>query len=121
MNVIFKKPTNPALKNFRLQYNTIVDRYLDESDIYTPESVETHIIDALADVDAIPVISETDNYSISEHLATLSYAGAIRGVTLTTEKLINLRDDLESGKIVTLTSGANIYSDNNAFSLTYRV
>jgi len=29
MNVIFKKPSNPELKNFRLQYNTVIDRYLD--------------------------------------------------------------------------------------------
>jgi len=121
MNVVFKKPTNAILKNFRLQYHTIVDRYLDESDSYTPESVETYIVDAIADLDELEILEETQDYVVQPHLATISYAGAIRWVTLTQEKLVNLRDDIESWNLITLTSGTPIYASDAAFTLTYRV
>ena len=49
INIEFNAPTNPGIKNFRMQYHTIVDRYLDETDTFTPETVETHIVDAIAD------------------------------------------------------------------------
>jgi hypothetical protein len=74
MNVVFKKPTNNILKNFRLKYNTIIDRYLDESDSYTPKIVQTHIVDALSDVDELEVLESSDDYDITPHLATVSYA-----------------------------------------------
>lgn len=121
MNVVFKKPTNQLLKNFRLQYNTIIDRYLDESDSYTPESVKTYIVDAIADISELEIVEKTDDYVVQPHLATISYAGAIRWVTLTQEKLVNLRDDLESWKLVTLTSGTPIYASDTGFTLTYRI
>lgn len=74
MNVIFTKPTNTLLKNFRLTYHTIVDRYLDDSDSYTPETVETHVVDAIADMDDLPILSQNEDYEVTEHLATISYA-----------------------------------------------
>ncbi len=121
MNVIFTKPTNTLLKNFRLTYHTIVDRYLDDSDSYTPETVETHVVDAIADMDDLPILSQNEDYEVTEHLATISYAWAIRWAKLTTEKLINLRDDLQAGKLITLTSNTHIYSGGSPFELTYRV
>jgi len=74
INVSFEKPTNPLLKNFRMIYHTIVDRHLALDDsIYTPATVDTHIVDALRDIDTQTLQSLEDEYSIYEHPAIFSH------------------------------------------------
>jgi hypothetical protein len=53
INIEFSRPTNDEIKNFRMSYHTILDRYLDESDTFTPTSVQTQIVDAIADIDTL--------------------------------------------------------------------
>lgn len=49
LNVEFLKPTLPGLKMFRMQYHTIVDRYMNDRDDFIPQQVQTHIVDALTE------------------------------------------------------------------------
>ena len=50
INVEFSRPSNEDIKNFRMSYHTIVDKYLDDDDTFIPTNVETHIVDAIADI-----------------------------------------------------------------------
>lgn len=121
INIEFSRPTNLEIKNFRMSYHTIVDRYLDEDDTFTPMSVETHIVDAIADRETLWIIAETDQYTLQKNLAVLSYAGGMNGVKLTNDKMQNLRDSLEDNVIVTLTSGTAIYASDDDFEITYQL
>jgi len=121
MNVIFDSPTDTRIQNFKMVYHTIVDRYLDLGDSYVPSEVETHVVDAFADIDDRNQTTEYDDYSLTPSFATLSYAWATRWVKLTNEKLINLRDDLQNGILVTLTSSKEIYAWDSWFALSYRI
>lgn len=73
VNIEFKKPTNPLLKNFRMVYHTIVDRYLYLSSDYEPEEVETHVVDALDISDAATLETDGEGYEIHKNIATLGY------------------------------------------------
>lgn len=74
INVAFERPTNPLLKNFRMTYHTIVDRYLALDDsLYIPERVEEHIVDALADIDTNTLAEIHDTYSLYNHTASFTH------------------------------------------------
>jgi uncharacterized repeat protein (TIGR01451 family) len=121
INVEFSRPTNPEIKNFRMDYHTIVDKYLDESDSFIPSTVQTHIVDAIADIDSLWILEETSDYRVFKHLATLSYAWWMNGVKLTNDKMQNIREQLENNVLITLTSGTPIYASNNDFEITYQL
>ena len=74
VNIEFQKPTNIEISNFRMMYNTIVDRYMDDSESFIPQNVETHIVDAVSNIPAQIFKSEQTGYVVSKHLATLTYA-----------------------------------------------
>jgi hypothetical protein len=119
MNIEFSRPTDTSIRNFRFEYNTIVDRYLDRSDTFIPQSVNTHIVDAVASPKKRPVLEETSEYIRKSHLATLRYVGAIRNIRLTNEKLISVKEELSENRQVNLTSGTPIYAGDRAFEITY--
>ena len=117
MNITFEKPSREELKNFSFTYHTAIDRRYDTSDIYIPSDVSTHIIDAIdREIDEVP---KDENYILVPNYATLVYAGAMNGITLTTEKLKNIREDLLTNTKVTLTANSKIYAANNNFAITF--
>ena len=119
INIEFQKPTRTDLTNFRMVYNTIVDRYMDDSASFTPQNVESHIVDAISDISQRVFEKEEENYVISKHPATLIFAGAMRGVKLTTEKWKNIKEDLAENTKVTLTPRTVIYAGGDDFSIDY--
>ena len=119
INVEFSRPSNEDIKNFRMSYHTIVDKYLDDDDTFIPTNVETHIVDAIADINYLWILEETDTYTVSKHLATLSYAGGMNGVKLTNDKFQNIREQLADNVVVTLTSWTPIYASDDDFEITY--
>lgn len=119
INVEFQKPTNPDLKSFRMVYHTIVDKYRDESLDFTPEETQTHIVDALADIEESPIRLVEDRYTISKNIAVLSYAGAMNGLKLTTEKLKDIREEMSENTLVSMTAGTTLYAWPNSFRIAY--
>lgn len=74
INVSFERPTQRLLKNFRMTYHTIVDKYLARGDsLYIPNFVETHIVDALADIDTVTLVSQENNYTLYKHPASFMH------------------------------------------------
>lgn len=119
INVEFQKPSNPEIRNFRLQYHTIVDRYVNDRDDFTPSTVKTHIVDALTELQVSVPKSETVSYIAQKHPATLQYVGAMVGLKLTTQKLENIKTQLLNNTEVTLTAGTPLYAGANSFRITY--
>ncbi len=119
INVEFQKPTNPNIHNFRMVYNTIVDKYMDERKTFIPKKVQTHIVDAISDIASQTLEEEAKNYRISKNLATLSYAGAMSRIKLTTEKWKNIKEELAENTQVTLTPKTVIYAGKNPFRIEY--
>lgn len=121
INIEFQKPTNSNIKNFRMRYHTIVDKYLDDRDDYIPKQVETHIVDAIADIQVRENIFENEEYTVTPNLAVMTYAGVINGIKLTTQKLISVREQIANNIIVTLTSNTPIYAGDSDFEIVYKL
>ncbi len=109
------------MHNYRLKYHTIVDRYLDEGDSFFPDTVQTHIVDGISNIQNRGILSTTKDYEVKQHLATLRYAGAMRGVKLTTQKLVDIATQLDAGKRVMMTPDASVYAGAKDVRLTYKV
>lgn len=120
INVSFERPTNPRTKNFRMTYHTIVDKYLARDDsVYTPETVQAHIVDALASIDASTLVSREDTYSLYNHAASLYHVGAVAWLKLTTPKLQNIRESIANNIQVTLTPRTRLYTWTRPVSITF--
>lgn len=122
INVEFMRPTNPNLKNFRMIYHTIVDRALNDREDYVPQSVDTHIVDALSDMDSTRAFPEGSlEYMVEPHSATFAYTGLMPSVKLTTEKFQNIKTQLAENTQVTLTAGTHLYAGDTSFRITYKL
>ncbi|NDK10028.1 VCBS repeat-containing protein [Candidatus Gracilibacteria bacterium] len=119
INISFQKPTNPLISQFRLTYNTLVDRYMDESDTYVSSNLETHIVDAYDSGNKILQSSAGSNYKIQKNRSYLKYTGNMSGLKLTTQKLQNIGEVLEGGGQVIMTSKTPLYSANDSFRIRY--
>lgn len=120
INVRFKAPTNNTLDNFRMEFYTIVDKFRNLGDeSYIPTGVKKFVVDAVADIEENTLIEENENYTLGKHVAYISSASVIPGVTLTNTKLINIREDLTQNTIVTLTSGSKLSAGNTNFTIEY--
>ena len=104
---------------FRMQYHTIVDRYMNDRDDFVPQSVQTHVVDALTEPRISLRGSEGLDYVTRRHPATLTYAGLIPNLRLTTEKLQNIREQIAENTQVTMTAGSALYAGQDAFSVRY--
>jgi len=80
INIAWQSPSREEIKNYRIEYHTIVDKYLDETDSFTPRSVKTHIIDGVSDILGREIVSQSEEYIVQNHIATLIYAWAVNGL-----------------------------------------
>jgi len=120
INVSFERPTNPLIKNFRMTYHTIVDRYLAlDDDVYTPQRVETHIVDALADITSRTLVEVHDEYSRYNHTALFTHIWSLAWLKLRTQKLQNIRDSISQNTQVTLTPRTRLYTWNTSAKIIY--
>jgi len=119
INISFAKPTNTELKNFRLEYHTLIDRYIDDGN-NLPPNFETHIVDALSDIDQRPVLEVGENHNIYFNEAVLTYVWANANLTLTNDKLINIKDDLIENSKVVITRNTPLYAGPNNFTIEYQ-
>lgn len=119
INIEFAKPTNTNLESFRLEYHTLVDRYIDDGN-NLPAWAQTHIVDAVANIDERSPTRSTPEYEIYDNPAVLSYAGSMNNLTLTTPRLVNIADDLRENREVVLTSNTVLYAWGARFTIRYR-
>jgi hypothetical protein len=120
LNINFMPATDESIHNYRVEYHTIVDRYLDERDSFRPDDVQTHIIDAISEISDRPVLENTENFTRQSHLATMSYAGAMQDIRLTTEKLISVADEISNNRQVILTRGTPLYAGDRDFEIEFQ-
>jgi len=119
INISFSKPTNTDIKNFRLEYHTLVDRYIDDGNNLPPD-FETHIVDAMSHLDERPIVDTGESYNVYQNEAVLRYVWATPNLTLTNDKLINIRDDLELESKVVMTRNTPLYAWADGFRVEYQ-
>jgi hypothetical protein len=124
INFSFDAPTDDSINNFRLEFFSIIDKYLNENhDEYTPKSIKKNIIDSFADIDNITKIKEKSQtgYTVSKNLA---YINAVWNtinddVKLTTKEVINIKDSLFSWSLASLSVDTKLYAWRTPFILWY--
>jgi hypothetical protein len=122
INMTFTPSSRSDINLYRVKYHTIVDRYIDSRESYIPQNVEKHVIDALRyDAKSRNILSQNDGLKVYPQQASLIFSENIPGVTLTNEKFVNIRDDIQANKQVTLTRGTRLYATNRDFEISYRL
>ncbi|PID86452.1 hypothetical protein CSB08_00530 [Candidatus Gracilibacteria bacterium] len=119
IDVKFNGSTNKEINNYRLEFYSIVDKWLNkENSLYTPIGIKKGVIDAFSDIDSITMpMEEANTHILRKNLAYISNVGNnIPGVELKTSSLIRL----ENNKITNLDKGTKVYSTNNSsFTIYY--
>lgn len=124
INFSFDAPSNDDVNNFRLEFYTLIDKYLNEDyDNYTPKWVMKHIIDSFSDINSITKIEEKSKtgYTISSNLAYIDWVwnNVNENIVLTTKELIPIKDDLEENELVSLSYDTYLYAKDNSFTIKY--
>lgn len=122
IDVAFNWSTNSKINNYRLEFYTIVDKWLNkENNLYTPKNIKKNVIDSFSNVENITMpMEKTDSFTLRKNLAYIKYVWLVPWVTLETKSLINIKSELIAGKIVNISRWTNIYSSNkSSFSIQY--
>ncbi|MFK7779624.1 MAG: hypothetical protein QM490_00540 [Candidatus Gracilibacteria bacterium] len=120
INLTFASPTNKAINNFRIGLYTIVDKYLNElGENYRPEFINKDIIDAVAGINEVTKIEESELYIKRKNLVYIKRAGILTDVKLKTKELININDDLFQNNIVNISKKTTLYAGGNSFTINY--
>lgn len=120
INANFAQPLNDKLNNFRLELYSIIDKVDNlENSSYEPEWIKKHIIDAFADSEELSLYEEEDNYKIRKNLAYIDYVWTAPNTKFTTNKLINIKENLNDNNLVVLTSWKKLYSWDSSFYIEY--
>lgn len=122
INVLFSAPKRDNMRNFRLEFYEIVDKYYNLLwRNYEPENLKKYIIDGIAGFRDVSPIQDNDQYRVSPNLAYMENPGSLAWVTMITRAYTNLLDDLRNGTQVTLTAGVPLYAGGSRFKLGYKL
>ena len=113
INVVFNSPTNKNIKQFRLEYYTRVDKFLNEwNSNYVPKKISKNIIDAIIDIDSkkIDIAGQ-----IVPNVAYINYVWVIPWVKLITTKMENIKDK----KNIVITKGTKVYASKSRAKIKY--
>lgn len=124
INFSFDAPTNDDVNNFRLDFFTLIDKYLNEDhDAYIPKWVMKYTIDSFSDIETITKLPEKTKtwYTMYSNLAYINavWNNINENVVLETKELINIENDLASGSLVSLSYDTKLYAKNNSFTINY--
>lgn len=118
----FNSSTNLNINNYRLEFYTIIDKWLNiDNSLYSPKKTKKSIVDSFADINKTTLILEdTSIYYLRENLAHINYVWTVPWVELRTKSLINIKEEIDNWSSVHITSWTKIYSSNEeAFNIEY--
>ncbi len=124
INFSFDAPSDESVNNFRLEFFTIIDKYLNENhDEYIPTWVKKNIIDSFADIDNLTKIQEESQtgYTISRNQAYIRnvWNTINDNVELTTKKAVPIAESLSSWSVVSLSVDTKLYAWRTPFIIWY--
>jgi len=115
INVSFNSPTNKKINHFRLEYYSIVDKFLNEkNNSYLPKDIYKNIIDSFVDFEHDELLNLGQNI---KHQVYINYVWNIPWVRLTTKKMENIKNK----KNIVITSGNRIYTAINWAKIKYYI
>lgn len=126
VSLSFETPENKNLNNFRLEYYTIVDKFLNEDyDNYIPDWIKKSIIDNFEDPDKNTILEKKSQtwYTIRKNLAFIKWVwnNISDSIELKTVQLNNIKDSVWDNKIVNLSSNTKLYAWKNSFTIWYYI
>lgn len=122
INFSFDAPTRDDLNNFRLEYYTIIDKYLNEwNDSYIPQNIKKELIDSFVWIDDSTIYSNATEYDVRNNVSYLKevWNWINSDIIMETKELKWIRQDLDSWKIVSLSSNTKLYAWDNPVSIEY--
>ncbi len=124
INFSFDAPTDNSINNFRLEFFSIIDKYLNENhDEYIPKGIKKNIIDSFADVDNITKIKEKSQtgYIVSKNIAYINnvWNTINDDIKLTTKEAKNIKESLSSWSIASISVDTKLYAWRTPFILWY--
>jgi hypothetical protein len=117
INLNFSASTRPEINKYRVEYYSIIDKYLDEEN---SDNIKKSIIDAYNSVDKYNINFEDKEFLISKNRSYISNIWRIPWVKFYTKEIINISDSLKDWNIVNLSSDTILYAWKNNFTLKYR-
>jgi len=121
-NIAFSSSTRDTISNYRLEFFTIVDRFLNIwNAFYAPQFVKSHIVDAFAGIDDITLLSEFTDYTLRENISYISNIWDTKWVKLATKEFTNIADNISANNPVLLSVWTKLYAGKDSFSLTYNI
>jgi len=120
INFNFSSSPNPEINNYRLEYNTIIDKYLNEkNNAYIPLKTDKSIVDAFSNSSNLWLMKESTDYKIHKNIASISYVWLVPWVKLYTKKLQILNSTINENKIAIIWANTYIYSWDNSARIFY--
>ena len=121
INAGFLAPTS-WLENFEVEFYNRVDKSINtDNGGYVPENVKKYMVSAFAGIEENTLKARRDNIIMSQNLAQIDYVWKVPWAKLITEKLVNIKENVENNVLVTLSGNTPLYAGRNPFLVKYTV
>ena len=121
INISFSASKNEELKNYRLTFYQIIDKYLNVGNSsYIPKNIKQYLVDSIAWEWQVNKLDEKENYKIFKNIAYISEIWSnIWKVLLKTKELKNIKNSLKNWNIAVVQAKKKIYTWNSDAVITY--
>ncbi|MCH2188381.1 hypothetical protein MK079_00960 [Candidatus Gracilibacteria bacterium] len=110
-------PSNPAISQYRIEYETLVDTHLNQ----VSAQKTTALVDSFVGYQTGTLVQTGSIGSIFADLGYIDTLSAdLSGITLRTPVFTNIRDDIAGGTTVTLTKGTQVFAGETQTTLEYQ-
>jgi len=122
INISFKSHSRQDISNYKLEYYSIIDKYLNKTnDNYIPENITKNIIDAFSNIEDWTIIETSTGVIVRQNLWYIYEVwNNISKIKLKTKELINLwKNSLNNWNIAIISGWTNIYAWWSSTELKY--
>ncbi len=120
VNLAFNAPTNTNTHNFSIKNYTIIDKATWEwRTDYSPKNIFASITDAFDSIEDIIIDSRNEVFTKRNHLVSIEYVWTAPWVTLSTNKMKNIKEDIAANTSVNISPGTQLYTSNNDTKIKY--
>jgi hypothetical protein len=120
ININFSSSSNENIHNYRLEFFTIVDKFLNiKNNSYKPKFIKNRIVDTFNDIEKTTFLKDFSDYTLRKNISHISNIWNTKWVKLYTKEFTNIKDDIKNNKVVTLTPWTLLYAWSESFRLTY--
>ena len=111
INAKFSSSTHKDISNYRMTFSRLIDR----------STQRKSIVDWFTDSEENTFKKENEIFSFWKNLAYIKNLWKLKNLVLHTKEFINIKKDLEEGKIIDISAWTKVHAGNQAFRLTYMI